>query len=83
MPDAWEVAHNLDPNNAEDRNEIAPSGYTWIEEYLNELAAPGFPSGNYNGADELAAAGSRPERTYVLSLKNYNGETKEYEAIYG
>ena len=83
MPDAWETAHNLDPNNAEDRNEIAPSGYTWIEEYLNELAAPGFPDENYTGDGELAAAANRPERSYVLSLEDYNGETKEYEAIYG
>ena len=83
MPDAWETAHGLDPNNAEDRNEIAPSGYTWIEEYLNELAAPGFPDKNYDGGAELAAAGNRPERTYVLKLEDYNGETKEYEAIHG
>lgn len=83
MPDAWETAHNLDPNNAEDRNEIAPSGYTWIEEYLNELAAPGFPSENYDSEAEIAAAANRPERTYKLVLENYNGETKEFEAIHG
>lgn len=83
IPDAWETAHNLDPNNPEDRNELAPSGYTWIEEYLNELAAPGFPDEYFDGGSELAAAANRPERTYVLKLEDYNGETKEYEAIYG
>jgi len=47
MPDTWEISHQLDPRNPEDRNRIVPenanrdnphSGYTWIEYYLNELA---------------------------------------------
>lgn len=39
MPDDWENAHGLNPNNAADRNNIAPSGYTMLENYLNELGA--------------------------------------------
>ncbi len=35
MPDAWETAHGLNPNNAADRNVIAPDGYTMLELYLN------------------------------------------------
>jgi hypothetical protein len=38
MPDAWEIAHGLDPKNPADANTIAKSGYTQIEEYLNSLA---------------------------------------------
>lgn len=83
MPDAWEKAHGLDPNDPEDRNKTAPSGYTWIEEYLNELAAPGFPDENYSGAAQLAAESGRKERSYVLRLENYKGETVELEGIYG
>jgi hypothetical protein len=37
MPDEWELKRNLNPDNPEDRNSIAPSGYTYIEEYLNDL----------------------------------------------
>jgi autotransporter-associated beta strand protein len=37
MPDAWETARGLNPNNATDRNNLAPSGYTRVEEYLNDL----------------------------------------------
>jgi len=45
MPDAWEKAHGLDPNNAGDGAALAPNGYTNVENYLNELAGdpiPGF-----------------------------------------
>lgn len=38
MPDAWETAHGLNPNNAADGNTTAANGYTNIENYLNELA---------------------------------------------
>lgn len=37
MPDDWEIANNLNPNNPEDRNKITQSGYTCLEVYLNEL----------------------------------------------
>jgi hypothetical protein len=37
MPDSWETAHGLNPNYVDDRNATAPSGYTWIEEYINSL----------------------------------------------
>jgi pectate lyase len=37
MPDAWEIAKKLDPNNPEDRNKIAPDGYTYLEKYINSL----------------------------------------------
>jgi hypothetical protein len=47
MPDAWEKAHGLNPNDPADNNEIVPAGaskddrhkgYTYIEYYINELA---------------------------------------------
>jgi pectate lyase len=37
MPDAWETTHGLDPDR-DDSAELVASGYTAIEEYLNELA---------------------------------------------
>lgn len=44
MPDAWESARGLDPANAADGPKSAPSGYTWVEEYLNSLASsPAMP----------------------------------------
>jgi len=38
LPDAWEVAHQLNPRDPADRNKLAASGYTYLEEYLNGLA---------------------------------------------
>jgi hypothetical protein len=38
MPDAWEIAHGLDPEDPSDAAKLAPSGYTWVEEYINSLA---------------------------------------------
>jgi len=37
MPDAWEIANGLDPNNAADRNMKTGEGYTALEVYLASL----------------------------------------------
>lgn len=73
MPDEWETAHGLNPNDPEDRNDIAESGYTMVEEYLNELAAPGFPGENYTIPEEE----EKEARSYTLELE-VNGETVSY-----
>lgn len=43
MPDAWEKARGLDPNNARDGAAFAANGYTNLENYLNELAGDPIP----------------------------------------
>jgi hypothetical protein len=52
MPDAWETARDLNPADPADRNATNPAGYTNLELYLNELAAPAFP---------FPAIGAQPE----------------------
>ncbi len=37
MPDDWETKHKLDSGNPSDGNKQSPSGYTWVEEYINSL----------------------------------------------
>ena len=37
MPDEWEKKSGLNPNNAEDRNEVSEDGYTMLEKYLNDI----------------------------------------------
>ncbi len=39
MPDLFEVANSLNINDPSDRNTLAPSTYTWLEEYLNSITA--------------------------------------------
>ncbi|MFP5041212.1 T9SS type A sorting domain-containing protein [Parasediminibacterium sp. JCM 36343] len=40
MPDSWELAKGLNPNDSTDGNTVAASGYTMLEEYLNNLVNP-------------------------------------------
>jgi hypothetical protein len=41
MPNSWEIAHGLDPNDPNDRNGFGfSSDYTNLEMYLNDLAIP-------------------------------------------
>ena len=44
MPDNWELANNLNPNNAADRNVTAANGYTMLENYLNGLVGTVDPN---------------------------------------
>jgi len=37
MPNAWELAHSLNPNDPADRNNFGQGGYTMLEVYLNHL----------------------------------------------
>jgi pectate lyase len=38
MADAWEAEHGLDADDGSDHASVMPSGYTAIEEYVNDLA---------------------------------------------
>jgi pectate lyase len=37
MPDKWEQKHGLDPSDPGDRNTLAKSVYTMLEEYINGI----------------------------------------------
>jgi hypothetical protein len=39
MPDAWEIAHGLDPNTASNNGDYDNDGFTNLEEYLADMAA--------------------------------------------
>lgn len=46
MPDDWELARGLDPNDAGDTNgDYCGLGYTNIEYYINDLTVDSFPEG--------------------------------------
>ncbi len=46
MPDEWELARGLDPNNAADaKSDYLGDGYNNIEYYINDLTVNAFPKG--------------------------------------
>ena len=49
IPDDWEMDNGLDPNDPEDGNAIAESGYTNLEEYINSLVAHIMEAGMEGG----------------------------------
>ncbi len=53
MPDSWETANGLDPDDPEDRNGIGEGGYTNLEIYLNSITE--FPAFLYAPTNVAAA----------------------------
>ena len=49
MPDEWEAANGLNPNDPEDGPATAENGYTNLENYLNSLVAHIVEGGNEGG----------------------------------
>lgn len=49
MPDEWEIANGLNPNDSEDGPATAENGYTNLENYLNSLVAHIVDGGNEGG----------------------------------
>jgi fibronectin type 3 domain-containing protein len=82
MPDAWETAKGLNPNNPEDRNgDRNGDGYTNLEDYLNELAEPGFPA-NYpkkppawSGTPFIPPVEPTPEQPATEPVPSMDGNT--------
>jgi hypothetical protein len=37
LPDVWELAHGLNPNDGSDASRIRPDGYSNLESYINSL----------------------------------------------
>ena len=53
MPDAWELANGLDPNNPDDRNIKTPEGYTALEVYLASLMGENIPHSFVSAVKEV------------------------------
>jgi len=67
MPDTWENANGLNPNNASDRGTVAGNGYTNLENYLNSIV---------NSNPEIYYAGVL---TAFTSLENVPSNHQSYE----
>lgn len=49
MPDEWEKANGLDPNNGNDGKVVTKDGYTNLEHYINSLVEEIMTAGNAEG----------------------------------
>ena len=72
MPDEWERANGLNPNDPSDRNTVTRSGYTCLEVYLNGLMGEkiqlSFPGTALNSATEARPGCWYNTETQVLHI---------------
>lgn len=77
MPDSWETANGLNPNDASDGNTVGDDGYTMLEVYLNSLVE-NITSGQNAGGEQIGdikEAGEEPiSSEYELSQQTSNGD---------
>jgi hypothetical protein len=81
MPDAWETAHSLNPNNASDRTTSMNGGYNAVEVYINELSdqlVPEPPTGRQyrvntiDGGVVVSASPNPFTRAVAFTLANFD-----------
>lgn len=75
MPDAWETANGLNPNDASDRNTTNTDGYTMLEVYMNSLVSGIMNGGNAEGTATGNTVGTTNPATskVTLSQTTYSG----------
>lgn len=77
MPDSWETANGLNPNDASDGNTVGDDGYTMLEVYLNSLVEDITTGQNAGGEQigDIKEAGEEPVSSeYELSQQTSNGD---------
>lgn len=77
MPDTWERANGLDPNDASDGAAVADNGYTNVENYMNSLVADITAKQNAGGTVEgsIIEEGDEPVASeYELSQQTSNDD---------
>ena len=84
MPDEWEKANGLNPNDATDGKTVGDDGYTNLEKYLNSLVAHIMDAGNAGGVvlsgNEIFTGTGDPEPVdYTLSSATATCTTEDTE----
>ena len=75
IPDSWETANGLNPNNALDANTLNTSGFTMLEVYMNSLVSGIVSGGNEGGVASGYTVGATNAVTnkVTLSQSTYTG----------
>lgn len=72
MPDDWEVANGLNPNNAADRQIVATNGYTNLENYLNGITNIS-PEVEFTGVlSPFTQNGATPSAAQTIQVSGFN-----------
>jgi hypothetical protein len=79
MPDAWETAKGLNPNNENDAKTLNAEGYTMLEVYMNSLVEHIMTGGNAGGVLTEKATTVTPPATntsnFTLSQTTYSSSS--------
>lgn len=70
MPDSWETAHGLNPNDVNDGNNTGEDGYTNLEIYMNSIVAD-ITAAQYEGGEQKGYI----EEAYVPGDNSEPGKT--------
>ena len=77
MPDQWETAHGLNPNDKSDGPKAGSDGYTNLENYLNSLVAD-ITEAQYEGGTQSGSIreveGQQETSEYEISPETSNGD---------
>ncbi len=77
MPDEWETAHGLNPNDAGDGAKVGADGYTYLENYLNSLVTDITTrqnEGGTQGGSISSISGGEEASVYDISPATSNGD---------
>lgn len=75
MPDDWEIARGLNPNDPSDtKGDYCGQGYTNIEYYINDLTVDSFPEGVVTPSPEITSTkkGAVIDTAHKYKIKNVN-----------
>lgn len=84
IPDTWESANGLNPNNAADGAEVARDGYTYLEHYLNSLVEDITFAQNdegvvLQGMEMMPGTDVEEESSFNISQQTFTGESHPTE----
>lgn len=82
MPDEWEIANGLDPNNADDGKTVCDDGYTNLEHYINGLVANITEAQNAGGKTEGYVINTDGSTTGIETVTTLNGGNDSTDRTY-
>lgn len=90
MPDEWEIARGLNPNDASDATgDYLGQGYNNIEYYINDLTVNSFPEGvvtlskTLNDSNETTQTTTMEIATQSTTIETTTQSTTQNDIIYG